>query len=305
MRHDTLNEVSLPSLYATFAKAGLIGRLLDLARDEDLGVGGDVTSRACGDSSHLSARVVARRACVVSGLAAMDDLRARFAPGTNMTRLAKDGDCVEVGRPVAIVEGPQHEVMALERTLLNLLGRLSGIATLTAEFVRQVPGESVAGLYDTRKTTPGLRVLEKYAVRCGGGKCHRLGLHDAVLIKDNHLAGVQVADLAGFVRAASERARAADSPAFIEVEVDTHEQLAALLTLHPGVIDIVLLDNMSIAGLRHACRMRDQANTALELEASGGVRIDTVKDIASTGVNRISVGALTHQAVSIDFGLDL
>lgn len=305
MRHDTLNEVSLPSLYASFAKTGLIGRLLDLARDEDLGVGGDVTSRACGDSSHLSARVVARQACVVSGLAAMDDLRARFAPGTNVTRLVRDGNAVGAGLVVAAVEGPGCEVVALERTFLNLLGRLSGIATLTAEFVRQIPGESVAGLYDTRKTTPGLRVLEKYAVRCGGGKCHRLGLHDAVLIKDNHLAGVEVADLAGFVRAASERAKAADSPAFIEVEVDTHEQLAALLTLPAGVIDIVLLDNMDVVALRAACRMRDHANPSLELEASGGVRIDTVRDIASTGVNRISVGALTHQAVSIDFGLDV
>jgi nicotinate-nucleotide pyrophosphorylase (carboxylating) len=162
-------------------------------------------------------------------------------------------------------------------------------------------------LYDTRKTTPGLRVLEKYAVRCGGGFCHRIGLFDAVLIKDNHLAGVSIAELPTFVARAAERAKgiAPRNTSFVECEVDSLEQLSALLTLPTGTLDIVLLDNMSVGQLKKACAMRDRANPKLELEASGGVNLKSIPAIASTGVDRISVGALTHSAVQLDIGLDI
>ena len=203
-------------------------------------------------------------------------------------------------------------MLQVERPMLNLLGRLSGIATLTREFVEAAAGTK-ARIYDTRKTTPGWRRLEKYAVGCGGGWNHRTGLFDAVLIKDNHLAlGAGSADSeAGYTPAeAVVRARRfieeqAPAPArqemIIEVEVDTLDQLDEVLLAEP---DIVLLDNMGAAELREAVRRRDARNPRVELEASGGVSLETVRAIASTGVERISVGALTHSALCLDIGLD-
>jgi nicotinate-nucleotide pyrophosphorylase (carboxylating) len=203
------------------------------------------------------------------------------------------------------------ELLTLERTMLNLVGRLSGVATQTARYVhamRSANGEAPrAKLYDTRKTTPGLRVLEKYAVRCGDGHSHRMGLFDAVLIKDNHVAGLSPAELPAYVRQASERARelAGGTLQFVMCEVDELEQLDALLTLPRGVLDIVLLDNMGVERLREAARRRDQMAPWLELEASGGVTIETIGAIATTGVDRISVGALTHSAVQLDVAMDM
>jgi nicotinate-nucleotide pyrophosphorylase (carboxylating) len=195
--------------------------------------------------------------------------------------------------------------LTAERLVLNLLGRLCGIATLTQRFVACVAGTR-ARIYDTRKTTPGWRRLEKYAVRCGGGTNHRTGLFDAVLIKDNHLAqaahqGISAADAVRRARrflAACGPSRTAD---IVEVEVDTLEQLDAVLPQQP---DIILLDNMSCAQLREAVRRRDASGVAVELEASGGVRLSTVREIAETGIERISVGALTHSATTLDVGLD-
>jgi len=300
------NALPLPEFYRILHATGLVRRALDIARAEDLGDAGDVTSLVCIPESRVgAASVIARSGGVIAGLAALPDLRDLFAPRCELRARVHDGAEAAPGQEIASVTGPLREILALERTLLNLVGRLSGIASLTARYARTIPLDSRAKLYDTRKTTPALRVLEKYAVRCGGGRSHRLGLHDAVLIKDNHLAGVRPGNLAPFVRDAATRARAITGVRFVEVEVDSLDQFAELLHLPPGTIDIVLLDNMTPAHLRYAARQRDEAHPRLELEASGGITLATLPEIASTGVDRISAGALTHQAVSIDVAMDV
>lgn len=281
-----------------------------LAIDEDLGALGDWTTRALvAEDAWGRAAVVARQPGVVAGLpgvaitlAALDP-RLRFSPQT------EDGRRVDKGECVGTIEGPARGLLAAERILLNFLGRLSGVATLTRRYVDAV-AETNARIYDTRKTTPGWRRLEKYAVRCGGGWNHRGGLDEAVLIKDNHLAvGVQAAERTQRFTAAEAvlRARqfvaehAADPAMVIEIEVDTLAQLDAVLPARP---DIVLLDNMSPAELRAAVARRNAFDPAIELEASGGVDLATVREIAASGVDRISIGALTHSAIALDFGLD-
>ena len=336
-RRPDLADVSLPDLYAHFAKTGLIRRLLELARDEDLGVNtkkpndqspwqGDITSRVTAAAWHTFARrntpttdnnrviraaIVTRHDGVIAGLASLPELVALMAPSCTLRILAADGDLVTLpvgSRSVTLAEvsGPMREVLALERTALNLLGRLCGVATRTKQFVDAIPAGSRAKLFDTRKTTPGLRVLEKYAVRCGGGRSHRIGLYDAVLIKDNHIAGVALHDLGRFVATAAAHARSLESaPTFIEVEVDTIEQYKVLLTLPLGTIDIMLLDNMGLTLLSQATAMRDAANPLLQLEASGGVSLETLPALARTGVDRISAGTLTHGSVSLDVAMDV
>jgi nicotinate-nucleotide pyrophosphorylase (carboxylating) len=303
---EDVNSIPLPEVYRAFTATGLVQRALEIARDEDLGEAGDITSASSVPSAQQAqARLVARQNGVIAGLAAMDSLIAVFRGDVQFHANVEDGTRVVAGAVLGILTGRARDVLAMERTALNLVGRLSGIATSTAQFVAAVPAGSRAAIYDTRKTTPGLRVLEKYAVRCGGGRCHRLGLHDAVMLKDNHLAGISVDKLAAFVSAASAKARK-DHPGlqFVEVEVDSLEQLQALLRLPPGVIEIVLLDNMSVGQLAQAAAMRDQFAPGLQLEASGGVRLETVEAIARTGVDRISAGALTHSAISLDVALD-
>lgn len=316
----------LAAFYADARKTGLVRRLIELAADEDLGAwrereprGGRTAGPYSGDlstdasippSTTTRAKVVARRAGVVCGLAALPDLLDVFAPATVATPSVRDGSTIASGDMLATLEGPLDEVLGLERTLLNLVGRLSGVATQTATYVRAMrlaTKDSRAKLCDTRKTTPGLRMLEKYAVRCGGGHSHRIGLYDAVLLKDNHLAGVGVGELAAFVSRAAQRAHelAPGHVGFVEVEVDTLEQLDALLTLPKGVVQIVLLDNMAPPMLRDAAARRDAKAPWLELEASGGITLDTIAAVAQTGVDRISVGALTHSAVQLDVGLDI
>lgn len=301
-----VNALPLPALFASLSASGLVRRLLELARDEDLGEAGDVTSLvAIAPARQGRARLVARSGGVIAGLAVIPELISVFAPDAAWHPEHHDGVEGDSRCVLGTLTGPLRQILALERTMLNLVGRLSGIATLTAQYVRALPGGTRAGIYDTRKTTPGNRVLEKYAVRCGGGRCHRMGLHDAMLIKDNHIAGVTPAELASFVQDAATRARAMRPLYFVEVEVDTLDQYEALLTLPPGLVDIVLLDNMSPDLLREAARRRDAAQPGLELEASGGVTLGTLPLIAGTGVDRISVGALTHHAVSRDVALDV
>jgi nicotinate-nucleotide pyrophosphorylase (carboxylating) len=318
-----LNALPLPVLYSHFHSTGLISRLIDLARDEDLGLStprahpgeaaatqslGDITTAACIDPHTTSrAQIVARAPGVIAGLAALPDLVRTLAPGCSATPHVADGARVPANTNLCDISGPLDEMLEFERTTLNLLSRLSGIATRTAQFVAAIPPGSRARLYDTRKTTPGLRVLEKYAVRCGGGFCHRIGLYDAVLIKDNHLAGVPVRALAAFIHAAAARARSiARHPIqFIEVEVDSLDQFAELLTLEPGTIDIVLLDNMGPPKLREAAAMRDSKNPRLQLEASGGITLATLPEIATTGIDRISTGSITHSAVALDLAMDV
>jgi nicotinate-nucleotide pyrophosphorylase (carboxylating) len=331
-----LNTLRLPELYAALAKTGLVRRLLEIARDEDLGSeespwhgrarltpgqswGGDITTAACVEPSRVGkAQLVMRSGGVVAGLEAMADLLDVFAPGSTFEPGAVDGQHLTPGAVLGTLSGPLDELLELERTLLNLVSRLCGVATNTAVFQAAMLGSDhsthtaiKAKLYDTRKTTPGLRVLEKYAVRCGGGYCHRMGLYDAVLIKDNHIAGVTSPLLPGLVLKAVEKARELAAggghypPAFVEVEVDDLEQLRALLTLPKGVVDIVLLDNMEAENLKEAVALRDRMQPSLQLEASGGVSLTTIHAIAMTGVERIAVGALTHGAVGVDIGLDI
>lgn len=307
-----LNTLSLRALHAELTRGGLARRLYALAREEDLGAAGDVTSAVCfgGQGGEVEARLVMRGGGVVCGMACAGELAGVIAPGARVEVLVEDGTRVERGTVAAVVRGGVGEVLALERTLLNLVGRLSGVATATSAAVGLVPDGCRARVFDTRKTTPGLRVLEKYAVRCGGGMCHRIGLFDAVLIKDNHLAAAGVgtdgvSGLVGFVREASARARRISGVRFVEVEVDTMAQYRALLELEAGVVDIVLLDNFDVKALRDAVALREARRPGLLLEASGGITRETLGDVALTGVDRISMGSITHSAVSLDVALDL
>ena len=305
-----LNTLPLDALYAEFRATGLVRRVLELARDEDLGgqtILGDITSASCPINGRVVADVVAREPCIASGLAALPELFSVFGVAIECTLHAADGSGVDCGAALVTLEGPALAVLAVERTMLNLLSRMCGIASdasvMKAAMDAGAPGHR-AVLLDTRKTTPGMRVLEKYAVRCGGCHCHRIGLFDAVLLKDNHLAGVPVDRLAGFVLQVAEKATTRGPVRFFEVEIDALDQFAALLTLPPGVVDIVLLDNMGPDLLREAVEMRDTARSRVLLEASGGVTIDRIAAIAATGVDRISAGSLTHGARVVDLGLD-
>jgi nicotinate-nucleotide pyrophosphorylase (carboxylating) len=262
---------------------------------EDLAHGGDLTTDAIVPSElRTKARIVARADGVIAGLDAALLAFEILAPGAvAVSASIDDGDAVQRDGLVAQLEGPAAVLLTGERTVLNLLCRLSGIATATHALVNAVAGTH-ARVVDTRKTTPGLRVLEKYAVRCGGGGNHRFGLDDAVLIKDNHLA------LAGSIHEAVARVRShAGHMVKIEVEVDTLEQLKEALR---EPIDAVLLDNMQPAMLQQAVRIVDGS---VITEASGGVRPETIAAIAATGVDLISVGWLTHSAPALDLGLDI
>ena len=275
--------------------------LIDLALAEDLGQSGDLTATVTIPSqARGAARFVARTEGVVAGLPVVAILAERFELGDSWQPLVEDGDRVLPGAAIARVAGSMRSLLALERTALNFLQRLGGIATLTARFVAQVAGTRTV-ILDTRKTTPGWRALEKYAVRRGGGRNHRIGLYDAILIKDNHLAWLaQGGDPIGSALAA---ARAHAPPgAFVEVEVDSLEQLDRALECGP---DIILVDNLGPEALAEAVRRRDRMAPGVLLEASGGVTLATVAALAKTGVDRISVGALTHSAPALDLGLDI
>lgn len=273
--------------------------LIRLALQEDLNGQADITSQCVADGGgRAAASFVSRDTGVVAGLSILPLVAAEAGAAIEVELLAADGNAVSPGDAVATMTGPAIELLTCERTMLNFLCRLSGVATLTSQFVARAAGQ--AAIYDTRKTTPGWRRLEKYAVGCGGGCNHRTGLYDAVLIKDNHLAhaagsGVTPADA---VRTARQRSPAGT---VIEVEVDSLKQLEQVLPAGP---DIVLLDNMSNDQLRQAVEVRISGDWPAVLEASGGVNLETVAGIAATGVDRISVGALTHSSGSFDFGLD-
>ncbi|MFI4881230.1 MAG: carboxylating nicotinate-nucleotide diphosphorylase [Phycisphaerales bacterium JB064] len=308
--NSTPSDVATPNSgewYKEIVSPGLTRRLLEICRDEDLGPDQiDPTAALMVDDSERSeAWVVSRSGGVVCGLNAIGDVLDVLAPTTLFRELAQDGEKMEAGKRLGALLGPRREILAAERTLLNLLGRLSGVATETARYVAAV-GDSLAQVVDTRKTTPGLRQLEKYAVRCGGGHSHRMGLYDAVLIKDNHIAGMTPKQAAEKVaRVAGDARERYEGLAFVEVEVDTLEQLEAMLELDSGVVDIVLLDNMSVEQLSQAVEMRNAKNRLPLLEASGGIELSTMGDVARTGVDRIAVGAITHHAVWVDIGLDM
>jgi nicotinate-nucleotide pyrophosphorylase (carboxylating) len=271
----------------------LVAPVVRAALAEDLGRAGDVTSQACvPQDARLRAVFVSRKAGVVSGLACARLAIAELDPSAEFRPAVEDGMFVGPGGKLAWVDANARALLAAERTGLNLLGRLSGVATLTRAYVEAVEG-SGAAIVDTRKTTPGLRALEKYAVRCGGGVNHRFGLDDAILIKDNHIAAC------GSVGEAVRRAKAAAGHLMkVEVEIDGLGQLEEALKYGP---DVVMLDNFSLADLSEAVR---RAAGRAVLEASGGVSLETVRAIAETGVDVISVGALTHSASVLDIGLD-
>jgi nicotinate-nucleotide pyrophosphorylase (carboxylating) len=274
--------------------ASAVADVVAAALREDVGTG-DVTTLALVDGSLVaSGDLLAKASGVIAGLPVAEAVFRSIAPAVGFEVLVADGSRVDAGDApvrVASVSGPAGSLLTAERTALNLLGRLSGIATLTRRYVDAVAGTG-AVILDTRKTTPGLRALEKYAVRCGGGSNHRFGLYDAILIKDNHLAA------AGGVGPAVRLARAARSDLAVEVEADTLDQVREALD---AGADRILLDNMSIANLRAAVAL---VAGRVPLEASGGVSLATVRAIAETGVDCISVGALTHSAVALDVSLE-
>jgi nicotinate-nucleotide pyrophosphorylase (carboxylating) len=262
---------------------------------EDLGRAGDVTSIAT-IPEHTPARaiVVARKAGVIAGLPLVAATFSKIAPEIEIAAHARDGADVATRTALMTVAGPARAVLAAERVALNFLGHLSGVATATHEFVRRVAGTRTR-ICCTRKTTPGLRALEKYAVRCGGGFNHRFGLDDAILIKDNHIA------VAGGIRAVLERAKAAAGHLVkVEIEVDTLEQLREVLDV--GLADAVLLDNMDAATMRQAVEM---VGGRFALEASGGITLDTIAEIARTGVDYASSGWITHSSPNLDVALDI
>ncbi len=284
--------------------------LLELARREDLGPrGGDLTSLLLPETAYSAKgrwALVAREPGRFAGGEIFEPLLAALAPEVKLEWADPrcDLDPVEPGKEIARFAGHVRQMLAAERTLLNFLQHLSGIATLTNRFVKAVAGTH-AKIYDTRKTVPGMRALAKYAVRCGGGHNHRIGLYDAILIKDNHLAGIPTNRLAHTVFEMIGRIETLPSrPAFVEVECDSLDQYKELLKVVG--IDVVLLDNFPPDKLRDAVRIRDDGGLRgkVELEASGGATLDKVRAIAETGVDRIAVGAITHSAGSLDLGLD-
>ncbi len=282
----------------TAAEAATCSSLLDLALAEDLGTCGDRTSLAMIPAeATATAGFVARSPGVVAGLPASAMVCLAVDPSLSFDPVLSDGSRLEPGTLLATLSGSLRSILAAERTALNFLQRLSGVASLTRLFVDATTAFH-AKVLDTRKTTPGWRLLEKYAVRCGGGANHRIGLYDGILIKDNHLAGI-----GGDVRRAVELARAYPGNAGlpVEVEVDTLDQFECALAVRA---DIVLLDNMTLDQLRAAVARRNAVASGVLLEASGGVSLTTIRDIAATGVDRISVGAITHSAPALDIGLD-
>lgn len=288
----------MSALSLTQAESDAADTLIRLALAEDLGETGDRTSIATiPEATTARAAFVARSTGVVAGLPIAERVCRDVSVALTFTPAVPDGTPTSGGMVLATVSGPLRAILASERTALNFLQHLSGVASLTRKFVDAASGFR-AKILDTRKTLPGWRLLEKYAVRAGGGTNLRIGLYDGILIKDNHLAG-----LGGDVRRAVESARnyPGNAGLRVEVEVDTLEQLEIALV---AKADIVLLDNMSLDQLRAAVARRDVVAPGVLLEASGGVNLTTVRDIASTGVDRISVGALTHSAPALDIGLD-
>lgn len=274
----------------------LVHRAIDEALAEDLGLAGDITTDATVPADRMArATLAARKPGVVSGLDLAEAAFRALDPNVAFERSIQDAHLVKPGAVIASICGNARAILTAERVALNFMGRLSGIATLTRAYVDAVAGTR-ATIVDTRKTTPGLRAFEKYAVRCGGGSNHRTGLFDAILIKDNHIVA------AGGVAAAVQAARRnAGHMVKLEVEVDTLDQLRAAVRFD---IDAVLLDNMSPDVLREAVAIVSAHSRPILTEASGGVDLTTVRAIAETGVNAISIGALTHSAPVLDLGLD-
>ncbi|MGN6627687.1 MAG: carboxylating nicotinate-nucleotide diphosphorylase [Tepidisphaeraceae bacterium] len=287
--------------------------LIQIACREDLGPQrDDCTSRLAFDDSVIGVgTLLQKQTGVVCGLPIAEHvcrvyderLRVEMIPGFHM-ELIEGRFSDQAITPLLRVRGPMRSLLAAERVLLNILQHLSGVATLTQKFVRRIEGTG-AVLVDTRKTLPGFRALDKYAVLCGGGANHRTGLYDMVLLKDNHLAGFSPREMPDAIRRIVQRSKAEAPERKVQVEVDSLDQLRQLLKIEG--IDYILLDNMDCPTMTQAVALRDQAGKkgVLPLEASGGVTLETIRSIALTGVDRISVGFITHSAPALDIGLDV
>jgi nicotinate-nucleotide pyrophosphorylase (carboxylating) len=286
----------------TEAEIASCRRLIEFALEEDLGDAGDITSQATIPADQLGRAVfVARASGILAGLPAAQLVCAKVDPALTFESLITDGSAVAKGDRLANVSGSMRAILAAERTALNFVQRLSGIASWTRRFVDAIAGLNCK-ILDTRKTTPGWRLLEKYAVRQGGGQNHRIGLYDGILIKDNQIAAMThgMIPIQMALRAARKRA---PGTVPVEVEVETLEQLDQAFKSNYAP-DIVLLDNMKLEELREAVQRRNANAPQILLEASGGVTLRTIRDIALTGVDRISVGELTHSAPALDIALD-
>lgn len=285
--------------------------LINLAKREDLG-SDDVTSRLLIPEDRIGVGTLMQKETgIACGLPivemicrAYDErLRVEMIPGFHMEII--EGRFADArSTPLLRLRGPMRSLLAAERVILNFLQHMGGVATQTQRFVRRVAGTGTK-IYDTRKTIPGLRLLDKYAVRCGGGMNHRIGLFDGLLVKDNHIAAVPLRDLAGFLTQTIARSKAEDSTRFIEVEVDNIAQLREVLKVDG--MNVILLDNMDCPTMEEAVALRNATGKKgnVQMEASGGVTLDTVRQIALTGIERIAVGALTHSAIALDVGLDV
>ena len=278
--------------------------LIRMAIEEDFGQGDMTSELFFKDDTIAKANIISREEIVVCGMDVVREILKCYDEKLKLKVRANDGQRVHVGGKIATIEGPLCSMLSAERVMLNFLQRLSGIATTTHKYVLAIEGTK-AKIYDTRKTTPGWRILEKYAVRCGGGYNHRLGLYDGILIKDNHLAQLG-RNFYPKLKKIINDARKVKGVKFVAVEVDhVDDQLNHVLKI-PG-IDIVLLDNMGQWQLKHAVDMRNtmcDKNKRPLLEASGNITLNSVSAIAQCGIDRIAVGAITHSAVAVDIGLD-
>jgi nicotinate-nucleotide pyrophosphorylase (carboxylating) len=264
------------------------------ALSEDIGQG-DLTASYFSDSSPVTARLFAKEPMVIAGTKTAEEVFRRVCKNPSVSIQSPDGTFAEAGTTILSVTAPANSLLSAERTALNFLQRLSGVATLTNRFVKAISHTS-ARILDTRKTTPGLRLLEKEAVLAGGGTNHRIGLYDMVMVKDNHIAATNI----HLLRERILRFKADHPEIKIELEADTLEQVELFLTLPH--IDVILLDNMTLESLRTAVKITD---SRVKLEASGGVNLTTVAAIAETGVDFISVGALTHSAPAVDISMEI
>jgi nicotinate-nucleotide pyrophosphorylase (carboxylating) len=279
--------------------------IIHMAIAEDLGQGDLTTELIFKEDKVAKANIISREEIVVCGMDVVREILRLYNPKLKLRVLIEDGKPAYVGAKIAVIEGPLRSMLSAERVMLNFLQRLSGIATTTRKYVRAIQGTR-AKIYDTRKTTPGWRLIEKYAVRCGGGYNHRLGLYDAIMIKDNHLAQFG-RNFQPKLRKVVCEARKVKGVRFVAVEVDhVDDQLNYVLEV-PG-IDIVLLDNMGQWQLKHAVEMRNAMCGKKRkplLEASGNISLSNVSAIAECGVDRIAVGSITHSAAAVDIGLDI
>jgi len=275
--------------------------LIKEALAEDLG-SGDITSEAfIPEDSQSHARIITRKKAVAAGLFVAQEVFRQVDPKLQITLQAREGDVLEAGASLLEINGATRSLLSAERVALNFLGRLMGIATLTRSYVNAVAGTGVT-ILDTRKMTPGWRLLEKEAVKLGGGKNHRMGLFDAILVKDNHLASLG-SEQKTILSKKIHELRKKNSSLKIEIEADTLEQVAFFLTIKE--VNALLLDNMSLEEMQQAVALKNQIAPEVRLEASGGITLENIRNVAETGVDEISLGALTHSAMWADLSLEI